>query len=199
MVVATKGNLIQLKRSLILAKNGEVLMDRKKNILIREMLLLLSEVSTIRASIKSTYERAYQALQDANITLGIVSEIAKAIPIDDNILVSYRSVMGVDLPTITYEKPQIRLSYGLRSTNSKFDYAYRMFQDARDLTIKLAQLDASAYRLANAIRKSQKRYNALQNVVIPDIQLNIKSITEVLEEQEREEFIRLKVIKKTKF
>ncbi len=199
MVVATKGNLIQLKKSLILAKNGEVLMDRKKNILIREMLLLLSEVSTIREEITSTYQKAYQALQDANITLGIVGEIAKAIPIDDNILVSYRSVMGVDLPTITYEKPQIRLSYGLRSTNSKFDYAYRMFQDARDLTIKLSQLDASAYRLANAIRKSQKRYNALQNVVIPDIQTNIKSITEVLEEQEREEFIRLKVIKKTKF
>ncbi len=197
-LVPTKGNLLNLKKSLGLARNGEVLMDRKKNILIKEMLLLLQEVSSLRGTIQSTYQKAYQALQDANITLGIVGEIAKAIPVDENIQMTYRSVMGVDLPVLNYERPNIRLSYGLRSTNSKFDYAYKMFQDARDLTIKLAQIDSSAYRLANAIRKTQKRHNALKNVVIPNMEHDIKMITEVLEEHEREEFIRLKVIKKNK-
>ncbi|MBN3491193.1 V-type ATP synthase subunit D [Acholeplasma equirhinis] len=192
----TKGALLSLKKSYTLARTGENLMERKKNTLIQEMLTLLSEVSVIRKQIEETYQRAYLALQDANITLGIVGEIAKAIPVDKNIKLSYRSVMGVDLPIINYEKARIRLSYGLKSTNSKFDYAYRMFGEARDLTIKLAEIDASAYRLADAIRKSRTRYNALKNIVIPEIETKIKSITEVLEEHEREEFIRLKLIKK---
>lgn len=197
-VIPTKGQLMSLKKSHGLAKMGHQLMDRKKNILVREMMVLLNEVTTIRETITTTYQKAYHALQDANITLGIVGDIAKAIPIDDNMNITYHSVMGVDLPTIEYEKPQIRLSYGLRSTNSKFDYAYRMFQEVRDLTIKLAEIDNSAYRLANAIRKSQKRSNALQNVVIPTLESNIKFITEVLEERDREEFTRMKMIKNKK-
>ena len=70
-------------------------MDRKKNILVREMLLLLPRVAEIRGQISSTYAKAYLALQEANITLGIVNEIAKAIPLDNSLHVSYRNVMGV--------------------------------------------------------------------------------------------------------
>jgi V/A-type H+-transporting ATPase subunit D len=70
-----------------------------------------------------------------------------------------------------------------------------MFQHARDLTVKLAEIDNSVYSLANAIRRTQKRANALENVVIPDLEENIKFIAEVLEEREREEFVRMKVIK----
>jgi V/A-type H+-transporting ATPase subunit D len=70
-----------------------------------------------------------------------------------------------------------------------------MFQKVRDLTVKLAEIDNATYRLANAIRKAQKRANALENVVIPRFQQNIKYISEVLEEKERESFIRQKIIK----
>ncbi len=194
-VIPTKGNLIQIKKNMQLAHKGHTLMDRKKNVLVREMMALLDKVSSIRHQVESVFKQAYQALQDANITLGIVGDIAKEVPFDDNLDISYRSVMGVDLPTLAYQKPEIKLSYGLRSTNTKFDYAYQKFQEARDLTIQLAEIDNSAYRLANAIRKSQKRSNALKNVVIPDFETKIKYITEVLEEREREEFTRMKVIK----
>ncbi len=197
-VLPTKGNLIFLKRSYKLAVLGHDLMERKKNILVAEMMSLLDDVSRLRHQIEDAYKRAYRALQDANITLGIVGEIAKAIPLDNNIQLSNRSGMGVDLPVVIYEKPEVKLSYGLSSTNSKFDYAYVAFQEVRDLTIQLAQIDNSAYRLASAIRKSQKRSNALQNVVIPNLNKNISFIINVLEEREREEFSRMKMIKKTK-
>lgn len=193
--IPTKGNLMTLKKSHDLAVVGQALMDRKKNILVREMLLLLPRVSEIRDQISATYAKAYLALQEANITLGIVNEIAKAIPIDSSLHVTYRNVMGVDIPVVTHTPTKYRLSYGLRSTNSKFDYAYQMFQHARDLTVKLAEIDNSVYSLANAIRRTQKRANALENVVIPDLEENIKFIAEVLEEREREEFVRMKVIK----
>ena len=170
-------------------------MEQKKNILVGEMLQLLSDAKKVRNEIEQAYQRAYRALQDANITLGVVSDIAKAVPIDNNIMLSSRSVMGVDLPVVKYHKPTVKLTYGLGSTNTKFDYAYVAFQEARDLTIKLAQIDNSAYRLASAIRKAQKRSNALKNVVIPNLNQNIAFIINVLEEREREEFTRMKMIK----
>lgn len=197
-VVPTKGNLIKLKSKQTLAMNGEVLLDRKKNILIQEVLSLVGQIQETRQQLNITYKKAYQALQDANITLGIVSEIAKAIPPDQNLQITYRSLMGVDLPVILYEKPNIRLSYGLRATNSKFDYAYKTFQDARDLTIELARLESTLYRLANAIRQTKKRHNALKNVVLPNLKNDIHWIKERLEAEDQEEFIRLKTIKRKK-
>jgi V/A-type H+-transporting ATPase subunit D len=195
-VVPTKSQLMALKKTANLAKTGQTLMDRKKNILVREMMAMLPKVYEVRDKISDTYKKAYQALQEANITLGIVNEIAKAIPIDDGLQIHYRNLMGVDMPLVTHETSDFRLSYGLRSTNSKFDYAYQMFQKVRDLTLQLAEIDNVVYRLANAIRKSQKRSNALKNVVIPDLESDIKYIGEVLEEREREEFSRMKLIKK---
>jgi len=195
-VVPTKSQLMALKKTANLAKTGQTLMDRKKNILVREMMAMLPKVYEVRDKISDTYKKAYQALQEANITLGIVNEIAKAIPSDDGLQIHYRNLMGVDMPLVTHETSDFRLSYGLRSTNSKFDYAYQMFQKVRDLTLQLAEIDNVVYRLANAIRKSQKRSNALKNVVIPDLESDIKYIGEVLEEREREEFSRMKLIKK---
>ena len=69
---------------------------------------------------------------------------------------------------------------------------------AKRLTIVLAEVDTSIYRLAHAIQKTQKRANALRNIVIPNLESDIKTIAESLEEKEREGFIRLKVIKNKK-
>lgn len=197
-VFPTKGNLLAIKRSLALAKLGYELMDRKRNILIREMVQLIDNVKSLRDEIRDIYTKAYQALQEANITLGVVNDIARAIPIDNGLDITYRSVMGVDIPKLIYQRQPIKLSYGIASTNTKFDYAFKNFQKVRDLTITLAELENSAYRLADAIRKTQKRANALKNMVIPDFEGNIKYIGNFLEEKEREEFSRMKIIKRKK-
>lgn len=197
-VFPTKGNLLAIKKSNTLAHLGYELMDRKRNILIREMMTLIESVKSLRDEMTNIFQKAYQALQEANITLGVVNDIAKAIPIDDGLEITYRSVMGVDIPILNYKAKTVTLSYGIASTNTKFDYAYKNFLKVRDLTIKLAEIDNAAYRLAYAIRKTQKRANALKNIVIPDFESNIKFISESLEEKEREEFSRLKIIKNKK-
>ena len=197
-VFPTKGNLIAIKKSLDLAQLGYELMDRKRNILIREMMSYFDNIKELRDEISITYKRAYQALQEANMTLGIISDLADMVPIDNGLSMSFRSVMGVEIPKIYYEETPLKLTYGMERANTKFDYAYRMFNDVKLLTIKLAEVENTMYRLANAIRKSQKRANALKNVVIPEFEDNIKFITEVLEEKEREEFSRQKMIKASK-
>ena len=194
-VFPTKGNLIATKKSNALAKMGYELMDRKRNILTREMMSLLDDVKLLRDEITQTYQTAYYALQQANMTLGIITDLVEAVPIDTGIRISYRSVMGVEIPNIHYDKQELSLTYGLESANSKVDYAYQCFHKVKEMTIILAEVENSVYRLANAIRKAQKRANALKNIVIPEFEKNIKFISDALEEKEREEFSRQKVIK----
>ena len=194
-VFPTKGNLIATKKSNDLAHMGYELMDRKRNILTREMMALLDDVKLLREEITITYQKAYSALQQANISLGVISDLAEAVPVDTGIHITYRSVMGVEIPKIKYDKQECELTYGLYYANSKVDYAYICFHKVKEMTILLAEVENSVYRLANAIRKAQKRANALKNIVIPDFEHNIKFITDALEEKEREEFSRQKVIK----
>lgn len=178
---------------------GYDLMDRKRNILIREMMQLIGQSKMLRDKIEGTYERAYLALQQANMTLGVVEGLAASVPLDDGVKVRFRSVMGVDIPIVDYEaEEEPKLTYGLFHTNSELDKAYICFIEAKRITVVLAEVENSVYRLANAIVKTQKRANALKNVSIPRLENTVKFITASLEEKEREEFSRLKVIKHQK-
>lgn len=197
-VFATKGNLISAKKSLVLAKMGYDLMDRKRNVLIREMMLLVDKVKLLRDEITESYNEAYYLLQQANVSTGIITSIADQVRVDSGIKVTYRSVMGIEVPNVIYKPEELEMQYGFEESSSKVDEAYIQFNRVKELTMILAEVDNSVYRLANAIRKTQKRANALKNIVIPDFESQIKFITEALEEKEREEFSRLKVIKANK-
>ena len=176
---------------------GYELMDRKRNILIREMVELTDAAKEIRNSIDSTYTAAYKALQRANISMGVVSDVASTFPVDDSLDLSTRSVMGVELPKLTHENKEVA-DYRLHLTNSSFDEAYISFNKVKQLTVRLAEIENSIYRLAVAIKKTQKRANALKNIMIPKFEGTVRFITNALEEKEREEFSRQKVIKKAK-
>lgn len=198
-IFPTKGNLIKMKRSLKQAQLGYELMDRKRNILIREMVNLTAEAKQLRSTIDETYDAAYKALQRANISMGVVSDVAKAIPVDSSLELNVRSVMGVELPQLSAQpREEQELPYGLMRTNSSFDYAYLCFNKAKDITVRLAEIENSIYRLAVSIKKTQKRANALKNIMIPKFHSAVRYISNALEEKEREEFSRQKVIKKAK-
>lgn len=197
-VFPTKSNLISTKKSLDLAKLGYDLLDRKRNILVREMMQLIDRASAIQENINSTYAKAYLALQKANVTLGMCTEFAQAIPVDNSLDIDLRSVMGVELPVVTLEDTKPDMYYGLNATNSSLDEAYLSFLEVKKMTAQLAEIENNVYRLADAIKKTQKRANALNNIMIPQFTATIKYITEALEEKEREDFSRLKVIKNQK-
>ena len=192
-VFPTKGNLIKAKRSLQQAKQGFELMDRKRNVLIREMVAL-----TDKSNIEQTYEKAYAALQKANISLGSVSTLAQFVPEETDLKISFRSVMGVELPTVELPDKPIVPQYDIAMTNSYLDNAYICFNETKKLTVILAEIENSIYRLAVAIKKTQKRANALKNIIIPKYEAQVRFISNSLEEKEREEFSRQKVIKSTK-
>ena len=198
--VPTKGNLMNTKKSLALAKNGYELLDRKRNILIREMMTLINHANAIQQKIDDAYEDAYVALQTANVTNGFCEDISNSIPVENSIELDSRSVMGVEIPIITIGEHHQHnyLHYGLRTTNSAIDNVYNKFTEVKRLTVELAEVENSVYRLADSIKKTQKRANALKNIMIPRFEETVKFISDALDEKDREEFSRLKVIKRNK-
>lgn len=197
-VAPTKGNLLSSKRSLALAKMGYELMDKKRNILVREMMALIDKADALRGKIDETYSTAYEALQSANITLGVVESIAQSAPVEKGLSMSFRSVMGVELPTVRLENKGIEICYDFSSSNSAFDEAYINFHNVKLMIAELAEIENSVFRLAVAIKKTQSRANALKNIIIPNTEETIRFITDALNEKEREEFSRLKVIKRNR-
>ena len=194
----TKGNLIAAKNSLALSRQGFELMDKKRNILIRELMNLIDEAKDIQGQIDSTFREAYEALQMANIEHGLryVQEISHTIPVEDSVRIKTRSIMGTEIPLVEADKSMTNPTYGYYSTRKSLDEARTAFEKVKELTIKLSTVENSAYRLASSIKKTQKRANALKNITIPYYEGLVKSIGDALEEKEREEFTRLKVIKR---
>lgn len=196
--VPTKGNLILAKNSLALAKQGFDLMDKKRNILIRELMDLIDEASNIQNEIDATFSSAYKALQKVNIEMGIknVEALSLTVPIENSISIKYRSIMGTEIPLVEAKNSSDTPSYAFYDTRLSLDRATKEFNKVKELTIRLSSIENAAYRLANNIKKTQKRANALQNITIPIYTSLTASIQNALEEKEREEFTRLKVIKR---
>ena len=199
-IFPTKGNLIIVKNSLELAKQGYELMDKKRNILIRELMNLNEEAKAIQSEINETFTNAYEALQQANIEVGIhyVQEISHAVPIESSIRIKTRSIMGTEIPLVDYTPDENQPTYSFSTTDESIDRAREAFRKVKELTIKLSMIENAAYRLATNIKKTQKRANALKNITIPTYTTLVSSISNALEEKEREEFTRLKVIKQRK-
>ena len=196
----TKGNLMLAKNSLALAMQGYDLMDKKRNILIRELMNLIDQAKDIQEQIDVTFTYAYQCLQEANIEHGIseTDQLAYTVPIEDSIQIKSRSIMGTEIPLVTYTPDQNIPTYSFSTTRESIDKAREAFRKVKDLTIRLSMVENSAYRLAASIKKMQKRANALKNITIPSYRSLVSEISNALEEKEREEFTRLKVIKQRK-
>ena len=198
---ATKGNLIKAKANLALAKMGYDLMDKKRSILIAEMMTYISRAEDIQARIDETFRTAYQELQHANVSLGInsVERIGFAVPEITGLRVRFKGVMGVEIPLVSVQREESDpVRYALSNTNYSLDQAFINFNKVRDLIVEMAEVENTVYRLSVNVKKAQKRANALESIMIPKLTGLVAGITNTLDEKEREESSRLHVIKNLK-
>lgn len=195
-MLVTKGNLLANKESLRLARVGYDLMDRKRMILMQELTKLMDDVKELRDVIDVAYEEAYIALQRANVSYGVIDRLARLMPVEEDVKVVYRSVMGIEIPKVSLEEKPLKIPFSLGISNSTLDDVFIKMREVKYYTVRLAELDNGMYRLAKAIEKSRKRANALDKIVIPNLESNIRIISDALEEKEREEFLRMKKVKK---
>ncbi len=194
----TKANLIKAKDALVFSKKGFTLLDKKRTVLIREAMNLVEQANTIQSRIRSDFVEAYQALQVVNMTLGIhnVEDIALSIPLDESLNILYRSVMGLEIPMVRYEEEKDNPSYSFYRTNPAMDIAVKKFRNLRYRIYELAEIENAVYKIAIEIKKTAKRANALDKIQIPKYEESVKYIQDILEEKEREDFFRLKKVKK---
>ena len=162
---------------------------------------LIDQAKDIQTQIDETFRTAYAALQKANMEIGIafVDQISHTVPVENSIRIKTRSVMGTEIPLVEYDKKAGNTpTYAYYSTKLSLDEAKAAFERVKELSIQLSMIENAAIRLATNIKKTQKRANALKNITIPRYETLTRDITNALEEKEREEFTRLKVIKRMK-
>ena len=152
-VFPTKGNLINTKKSLSLAKLGFDLMDRKRNILVREMVALMDEAKQVRSQIEETYATAYRALQSANITLGVIESIANGIEVENGVHITYRSVMGVEIPRVTLHSTQPSTVYGLLGQTPSLTLHISPLKKQRNSPSCLRQLKTASTALPMRLKR----------------------------------------------
>ncbi|MDY0091829.1 MAG: V-type ATP synthase subunit D [Candidatus Vecturithrix sp.] len=197
-IPSTKSNFLRLSDELIFAKEGRDLLDEKREILIMEIMGTLEDAHRKRLTMEKQLAEAHQAMIVANVVLGRenVRRAALGIPSEANIDIHDRSVMGVVVPVVQVkwsktDKPR----YSFAGTTYALDNAAHKFSDCLASLVELAEIETTLWRLATELKKVQRRFNALDNLLIPQYEETVKYIEYTLEEKEREILFQLKRVK----
>ena len=195
----TKTNLMRIQDSIRLSKQGQELLERKRMILVKEKEKYEEKANNLRMQMQTLFSEAYLLLQDASIDMGMekIAVLANGIKKENSIDIKYRTIMGVEIPSVIWKEQEEnqKLNYGFYETTISLDKAVLKFNEIKEKMLILAELENTVKRLELSIIKVQTRSNALQNIIIPENEKIEKSIQNALEEKEREDFSRLKVVK----
>lgn len=194
----TKSNYIKLKNSLKITKQGQELLERKKLILNKEMEKYIKDLEKLRKEVSDKIQEGKFLIQNANIDIGNdnLTNISNGVKEDNYIDIKNITILGIEIPSAVHKKEIVKRNYGFYNTTNTVDEAIFKFNEIQEKLIELAILENTIFRLKKNIRKVQKRSNALKNIIIPESERNISRIADELDEREREEFSRLKVVKK---
>jgi len=195
----TRINLIRTKKTLKQSKSGLELLERKRDVLLRELRHFTYDAKKLRDEINLVLARAFQSLTESKIMMGseTVENVALAFSLKENFVLDHRSIMGVPVPIIKFQmEKDATPDYGFADTSASLDKAFNEFTNVLEHIAQLAELEGAAFKIADDIQKTQKRVNALKYVFIPEYTESVKYIELVLEEKDREEFIRMKTAKK---
>jgi len=198
----TRMELLKLKQREKLAVKGYSLLKEKRNALIMEFFNILERVKGSRENVAEKLQEAYQDLTAAQIVMGdlAVKKAAMSVTESVDVDIDSRSVMGVVVPLIESETAQrtiVERGYGFMDTSVKLDEAAKKFEESIQLIIELGEIEKTIMLLAGEIESTKRRVNALEHIIIPRLENTVKYIEMRLEEMERENFVRLKMIKKT--
>jgi len=193
----TKTNLLRLRNDLKFAQQGYELLDQKRNILIIELLALLDQTVDFQNRVEKALATAYNALEEAILDMGKlkVQYLTGAVNISTNITVKSRRVMGVTLPVIETEFQERPPYFSPLGNSFWIDSSLYFFKEVLKLLGKLSELKISVLRLANEVKKTIRKVNALEKIAIPDLKETVHYIQSRLEENERDMFVLMKLVK----
>ena len=179
--------LIRLKKRLIVAKRGYKLLKDKRDALIQVFVRLAKESNMVREELEEKLLKCYAIFSN---TSSLMSKLA----LEETLMlpkakggaeVSFKNIMSVNVPQYKLKCEGRYYSYGLVDTTAELDSALKKYSEILPLMLRVAELDKSITLLANEIEKTRRRVNALEYVIIPDLEETIKFITMKLDEMAR--------------
>ena len=196
--LSTKNNILKLQNSIKEYKNGQILIEEKELILKNKLESYKNEAKETQNKLNETLNEAEETLKKAIVDVGFdeLIDISNAIKDDDTIHIKNLSLMGVEIPSVVSDNLEIVPNYGFYNTTSAVDESIVKFIEVKKLIIKLAEINNIMVRLQYAIEKLERRSNALKEVIIPRDEKIAKKISMALEEEERDGFVRMKVVKR---
>lgn len=196
-VAPTKTNLLKLRQELSFARLGHELLDQKRNILVIELLNLVDQAVEFQDRVVRALAEAYSGLEEAVMQMGKlkVSALSSAVHISAQITLRQRRVMGVRLPVVETGFQERPPYYSPMGTSFWIDGAVERFKDALQLMGRLAELKISIIRLASEVRKTIRKVNALEKIAVPNLEQAVTYIQNRLEENERDMFVLMKMVK----
>lgn len=196
----TKANLMKAKNQLSLINEGYDILDKKRKALIGQYNAKINQRNELNKIVNSCIKNVKKNIKKAIVTTGEdrLKSIALSVPLDESITLKEKKFMQTKIFEIDFDSKKLDLSYSLNLTNSLFDEALLSLNDLKEKVYKLAELDTTIKNLDTEIKKTSKKVNSLEKVQIPNYKAIIKSISSQIEEREREEFSKTKMIKDKK-
>lgn len=196
-VPPTRSNLLRIKQQLEFVREGYDILDKKREVLTTELMHLTHDAEILQQQVWTLLAEAYQTLEEAILSMGQerVEWVALAASQTIEVEIMNRGVMGVAIPSISTQDQIPEMSYSLGDTTASLDEASTAFHKVLDRIPELSEVTTSVWRLAQELRKTQRRVNALQFIFIPQYEETMAFIESALEEREREDTFRLKRLK----
>ena len=198
----TRMELLSLKNRTKLAVKGHGLLKEKRDALIKEFFDILDRVKGVREAAERRLKEANEALLEAQIAMGdlAVSKASLSVKESIDVDIKSRSVMGVSVPVTNVkmeERSIIDRGYSFSDTTIQLDEAAKKFEESIKFLIELGEVEKTIFLLAEEIEATKRRVNALEHIMIPRFENTEKYIDMRLQEMERENFVRLKMIRST--
>jgi V/A-type H+-transporting ATPase subunit D len=193
----TRAQLLQLRQSLQEAKDGHQLLERKREVLLREVWDLMRAVRQHEDRIRDRFDAAHAALRAARLDAGSDAVRSALLAPSAHLAASVdvRNLMGVSLPKVTLQLQEERLTTSAGGTPAHLDVARTRWLEVAKALGAWAETYGSVWRVAAELARTQRRVNALEEVLIPEQEQAIRAIEATLEEAERESFVRAKRVK----
>lgn len=199
-VKPTRMELSKLKKRLKTAIRGHKLLKDKQDELIRRFMLLIKENHALRQRVEKALESSMKQFVFAQATLPqLFIQESFALPIHQTeVLIDEQNVMSVIVPKMHIQEQNTQyqtLQYGLLNTNAEMDNAVAMLQQVSVELLQLAEVEKTCQLLADDIEKTRRRVNALEHLIVPQLEETIDYIQMKLEEQERSNLTRIMKVK----
>lgn len=193
----TRMELLRLKNRKRLAQRGYDLLKEKLDSLIMEFFNSIAAIKQSREAMEKSLSEAFSALTQAKMIMGPsrVVEFAHASQVRADLRISTRSMMGVRVPVLAVQQRYPDLPYSLIDSSATLDAMSTKFGDALKAIVRLAEIEATVKRLALEIERTKRRVSALETIVIPKLEATTRHVKLALEEREREDFFRTKIIR----